>query len=82
VRLILSGFATAARWSNCRRRASTANLIRIQNNLHNKGFVVDRRWCRGQPKLFAAPAVPLIPDASFGIFKPNRAIMGIPYFSA
>jgi hypothetical protein len=73
VRLILSGFATAGALEQLQAAGIDGNLIRIQNNLHNKGFVVDSSVVAVGSQNWSPPGVTTNRDASLVIFNAEAA---------
>ncbi|MEA3162170.1 MAG: hypothetical protein QOD95_3718 [Gammaproteobacteria bacterium] len=73
VRLILSGFAKPAALEQLQAAGIDANLIRIQNNLHNKGIVVDSSAVAVGSQNWSAPGVTTNRDATLVIFNEEAA---------
>jgi hypothetical protein len=73
VRLILSSFATAGALEQLQAAGIDGNLIRIQNNLHNKGIVVDSSVVAVGSQNWSPPGVTTNRDASLVIFNADAA---------
>lgn len=73
VRLILSGFAKAGALEQLQAAGIDGNLIRIQNNLHNKGIVVDSSVVAVGSQNWSPPGVTTNRDASLVIFNAEAA---------
>jgi hypothetical protein len=73
VRLILSSFATAGALEQLQAAGIDGNLIRIQNNLHNKGIVVDSSVVAVGSQNWSPPGVTTNRDASLVIFNAEAA---------
>jgi hypothetical protein len=73
VRLILSGFATAGALEQLQAAGIDGNLIRIQQNLHNKGIVVDSSVVAVGSQNWSPPGVTTNRDASLVIFNADAA---------
>jgi PLD-like domain len=73
VRIILSSFAKMASLEQLQSMGIDSSLIRIQNNLHNKGIIVDSRIVAIGSHNWSAPGVSTNRDATLVIFNEDAA---------
>ena len=73
VRLILSAFAKPGNLEQLQAAGIDASLVRIQNNLHNKGIVVDSSAVAVGSQNWSPPGVTTNRDASLVIFNAEAA---------
>jgi len=73
VRIIMSSFEKAGSLEQLQAAGIDSNLVRIQNNLHNKGIIVDSSVVAVGSQNWSPPGVTTNRDASLVIFNADAA---------